>query len=906
MISRNVQMGRSPSLKFIASDCRESVKIDNLDLVEKPPRALSAAPRIVRSVINSSSGNQEDWGNTLHSNEQFALRIALDYREKLSKIIPSLARRIEEEQEEGWEWKGGCIILQAQIIDHSWEYIEQTAQPAVEHLKELWKDFNDEMGRLQNQLQECKREKLILQSENENMHAAYQEGEEDLKNLKVSNENLERLLRQKQLTESDCSLLYKAEIEALEKQLFRTQYQLNTALQDLESQAALQEEMHECLRTQYQSLNEVIYQRDFAISERMDLEKKILDSQQEVVKPDDNKLQLQSHKSDDIKDEVVEVNGFIEIPYDGDVEDSLPQELFKKQNDGILDIYSLNEELQICEYENEDDIWLDELDSCDSDDSEMVEYPVQIPDNSACQPSLEAVSKISSTYVKPEVYGIRINENASADEALSITHNECINIGEHLAFPTHSSRESNLAFPTHISRESKPRMTTEVVSSRRYKPRARISQSPQYIPGLGSNLRRTSKVPRTTTYWNSLTVDDNEDVVAIGPTSFKAAFSMFKKLEEINPGIVNPGRMSYTFKNENFSEKTRSISLKPPGLEPVSTQMKRKSKIIAKVKVTHKKYFLKPIYKGWLQILKSSENSLKWRCKFGHLFFVCLGALPATTNTNSKDPIYTKNKIGDELRPCLFWFESKEQYKKLLSRSIKYHVRSQEFQVAFSETALGIVVLQRECVISAREERAIQQLSKMTHSKVILPQNLLDRSEEISKDHTDFFVIVKKLNDSFDSHKFRAASEKQRDKWMRVIQRLVRKRLLNTTELAISRLRDSTSGRQRFDSFRSSISSMRLGDVPSGFSRFYERNSNQPRNWFFGIGSNDQKIDHDTDDLDLPIRFTSRHRSEEHLVKLPKISSRSVSQKVEKSYRNLNLEEITVDFGEEYQSLRVV
>ena len=97
---------------------------------------------------------------------------------------------------------------------------------------------------------------------------------------------------------------------------------------------------------------------------------------------------------------------------------------------------------------------------------------------------------------------------------------------------------------------------------------------------------------------------------------------------------------------------------------------------------------------------------------------------------------------------------------------------------------------------------------------------------------------------------------------------------------------------------------MSLANVPSGFPRFYERNSNEPRECFFGIGSNDQKIDHDTDE-DLSYGFASRHHSDE-LVKLPKMSDiRSVSQKVEKSQMNLNLEEITWNFGEEYNSLRI-
>merc|ERR1719320_1983930 len=107
----------------------------------------------------------------------------------------------------GWEWKGGCIILQAQIIDHMWDYIEKTIHPKRIKIEELWLDFDYEMRRLQQQLLESDQKNQMLECKIEKLTMENLELEEKLRNLGPSKEHLESVPRREQGSEFDNSLV---------------------------------------------------------------------------------------------------------------------------------------------------------------------------------------------------------------------------------------------------------------------------------------------------------------------------------------------------------------------------------------------------------------------------------------------------------------------------------------------------------------------------------------------------------------------------------------------------------------------------------------------------------------------------------------------------------------------------
>merc|ERR1719419_2036771 len=112
-------------------------------------------------------------------------------------------------------------------------------------------------------------------------------------------------------------------------------------------------------------------------------------------------------------------------------------------------------------------------------------------------------------------------------------------------------------------------------------------------------------------------------------------------------------------------------------------------------------YFLNTKYKGYLQVLKSNNVSAELINKIGHTLYFCLGLLPETTNTNPKEPFWTKDKSKDCCRPCLFWFENEKKYEKLRKETKSMNVRTKGFQMSFSQLALGIIVITPNSVVDS-------------------------------------------------------------------------------------------------------------------------------------------------------------------------------------------------------------
>jgi len=730
-----------------------------------------------------SSPSYQSSNSSFEKHKIFPLKMALEFREKAAKLIPSLAKIIFEEQEMGWQWKCGCIILQAQIIDHLWDYIEKTIQPTKKKIKELWHNFDYEMRRMQQQLEKSHHENCILESKVEKLTEVNAEAEEKLEYLSLSNEQLEGILKQKHHSDVENSMVL-----WLEKQLEFTQSRLSSVVEEVKTKAREEKEMQQVMRTYGQRLNEVSYERDFAVSEVKVLEQK-LDEVQRMLgeKPWQRDIELTQQLK---KKE--EVWGFIEIPFEGvKIDDRLSGDFFEKTTDLGMAIYSLNQELEILEHEHSDDEWLDKSVTSESAVSEIVH-------KEATQPDTDTEGRRWSTEVKasnrdiltserrngmseikisnrdisldeePEVYFIENRGNLGWMPALTIARNGFINIQE-------SYEESYQIGATF--------RTTELSLSPKIEPRV-ISSSMQGSPALNSslstkNIRKLKKKKKKVGTAYLQRPARKNDVVAMGSTGFKAAFCIFKKLEEINPGTVNPGKQVYTYRT-GCTSKARITAGETSPVKTEKTTRKSGSKVVAKVRVKKQKQrFLAPAYKGYLQIQKSSQNDTGWKYRYKHLFFVCVDALPITTNTRAADPLHTKYKREDKLCPCLFWFENKDKYIELCFRTRDKDVRSKDFQVVFSELALGIVVFPRESTVSTSEQRAVKRLSKMIQQNVVLPQEFPEFQRKSSLDNTDFFIVNKLSDESFDSHKFRAQSQKQRDKWMHVIRSQLKKRLLS-------------------------------------------------------------------------------------------------------------------------------
>jgi hypothetical protein len=266
-------------------------------------------------------------------------------------------------------------------------------------------------------------------------------------------------------------------------------------------------------------------------------------------------------------------------------------------------------------------------------------------------------------------------------------------------------------------------------------------------------------------------------VKAKGTVGFKAALSLFKKLEEINPG--RPGKDFVRLRDTSSMLERQKWNNEKPKAPPVNKREKVKSKIVAKVRVTkHKQRLLNPILKDYVMITKSSANPRNWAYRYGYKFFACLGALPTTTNTNANEPVWVKAKKMGELRPCLFWFENKGKYNTLKAKVGKMNVRSVEFQKTFAELALGIIVLAHESAVSNREKRALHQLKHITERDITLRCDAFEFKDEHIDIKKEFAIVTKSHeNEEFESHKFRADSEEKRDKWMSSIRTMLRRRL---------------------------------------------------------------------------------------------------------------------------------
>jgi len=253
--------------------------------------------------------------------------------------------------------------------------------------------------------------------------------------------------------------------------------------------------------------------------------------------------------------------------------------------------------------------------------------------------------------------------------------------------------------------------------------------------------------------------------------------ALFKKLEKVNPTRIKaPGEQTKYVKD--MISMLKSNSRQKVGI-PVKAGT---GKVVARVRKKPKYHFLNPRRKGYLQIPKSSRISRKWALKFGYKFYVCLDGLPCRTNTDASEPFWAKDRTDEDLHPSIFWFENEEKFNMLQKATATMHVRSKEFQAKFAELAMGVVVISPESTVNTSERRAIERLRAMTGKDVAISLDIIDCPGKSDGTESNFFLVVKSWDDeSFDSHKFCAENDAQRDKWILHIQKFLTRRLLHQT-----------------------------------------------------------------------------------------------------------------------------
>jgi len=718
--------------------------------------------------------------------EQARLRIVLQQRTELAEIVPSIADELTQESLNPVPHVNS-YILQTRLVDHLQSFLQNTAVPAILKCETQRDEFGYQIRRAQEQVHSRARENEILKSKIEDLYSANAEMKTKLETLKSSNLNYKRLFEKKGENWKDDSQENAAQ---LEQELAETKSKLIYSMEDVETLTSIRNELEEELTTAWQKVDELEYEKQLAIAqmravclEAQELleenthlltakNKELAETNEEMRRIETQREELKGELYDNIvskEENLGEGGNVIEIPFDEDLEEGLlSDDMFMRSTEGDVEIYNLNEELEVEEYLNADDMWLDEEVWSESEEYLGDKTPPPLYEE-------ENKSRPSEVDLPSSKLGLNF----------SISRGEIINVG---------IDSPKAEVPVHTSQ---------------VRPRVQLR-----------NRRRKKSVGRA--YLQKMGVE-NQQVYARGTRSFKAALTLFKKLEEINPHKLKaPEEHAFRLKDHSsVLERSRGKIKMPPSVRIIKPEAQEKAtnikpgsprkRVVARVKVRKKNRYLDPTYTGYLKIPKSSQHSKHWKTKFEHKFFVCLDALPRTTNVNREEPIWTKAKTDEELKPCIFWFENETKYKKFIRKTKKIHVRSKEFQMLFAEMALGVIVLSQASAVNTSERRAIKLLSTMAGRRIELPQEIAEISD-VFEDVSDFFIVSTAGDmEDFDSHKFRAKTKASRDKWMLSIRTLLKRRMQSlggeTLKGMIENLRNT--GELRASSRRSSLQSSR-------------------------------------------------------------------------------------------------
>lgn len=731
VISRG-KMGISPQ----AEDWFQSIKIQR-----RGSRQMEPIPEFMYGAEQSERYQRKN-----SNEENIQLVLVKEQRLRLAKIIPSLAKEIEAEKTGFHNMMKSCSHVQANIIDHLQKYIEETSIPAMQELDDIRNELYFERQNSKREADSLNMENAFLTDRVEEVYAANAEALNKVKRLEMSN-----LQYQKKLEERDMEKRTTNDnmLQDMAEEMNSMKTKLSSAHEELERQSEERQQLEEVLTSFYQKINELKLERDFAKSQTRKCEEQMFEMHKTLEERNHEITQVRSetllleHRLSNRHLESPSLSGFdrgrldstemIEIPFIPDMDQGeLPNEMFNVYHDGDVEIYSLNTELEVEEYENSDDLWLDGEISSES--------------------FLTKCDSVSEILEKTEDDN---EEEEQAEKEKSCSPQQTFNtrsypLNEHPIFTMVRNESIDISDIT----------TSEPITSKNSK----------WVRGK----RKRRKVG---TAYNQRKPKELQRIHAKGAKDFSEALALFKKLEKVNPNKIKaPGEQTKYVKD--MISMLKSNSRQKLGV-PVKAGT---GKVVARVRKKPKYHFLNPRRKGYLQIPKSSRISRKWALKFGYKFYVCLDGLPCRTNTDVSEPFWAKDRTDEDLHPSIFWFENEEKFKILQKATAAMHVRSKEFQAKFAELAMGVVVISPESTVNTSERRAIDRLRAMTGKDVAISLDIIECPEKSDGSESNFFLVVKSWDDeSFDSHKFCAENDAQRDKWILHIQKFLTRRLLHQT-----------------------------------------------------------------------------------------------------------------------------
>jgi len=201
--------------------------------------------------------------------------------------------------------------------------------------------------------------------------------------------------------------------------------------------------------------------------------------------------------------------------------------------------------------------------------------------------------------------------------------------------------------------------------------------------------------------------------------------------------------------NKNFNESIISLNTKEAKvIESIDDGKGARKK--------HDESFSSPMQKGYLTIWKLSDISDKITSDFGREFYVCLDVLPNSINRNAIETSRIKLGVEDEWKPCIFWFQNKDKWKKFVKETRGMPLQSEEFQIIFSDLSCGKIFLSPESLVYTKNDSISQDLE--TH-KSIVPTHLIKQKGTLDF----FFVVTNAMDNPNNLYKFRAKSKKDKE-----------------------------------------------------------------------------------------------------------------------------------------------
>jgi len=197
-------------------------------------------------------------------------------------------------------------------------------------------------------------------------------------------------------------------------------------------------------------------------------------------------------------------------------------------------------------------------------------------------------------------------------------------------------------------------------------------------------------------------------------------------------------------------ENTERVSRN--GLKSLSTEgmfsvfQERGHNMSPRVRKKQNGRFLNPKYRGYLEIVESSQMQKNLVTLPGQQFYFCLDFL--SRSCYEKNFFKESTPIHNNLEPCMFWFRSVEQYNILKRETEGVYLQSREFQEKLSQLVSGIIIL--------------NTLSDVKTSKV--------------GTGVYFAVTKSKSNGIWNSYMFKAESEVEVEKWVFYTQSLLNQR----------------------------------------------------------------------------------------------------------------------------------